>query len=445
MRRPFRPHQRLMYEYLMRERFAALYVEMRLGKTLVVVRKFNSMSYCDRNLIVGPYAVFNSWRKELHLEGNQELIEVSGTKKQRREILDTPGKWYITNKEGHRNFPELAEMPWTSVTLDESRFIANPKSEASKFYTENFRGAVFRTILTGTPAPEGKHEYFQQLKFLDRKMFDFKDYWHFRAKLFEPDQFGRDWAPTLEGEKYINLVLARYAFFMTRKEAGLGRIKIHQQRRITLPPAARKIYKTICREFVLEYNGTVDKTKFATGKHIWLRRLYGGSVMGKFEFTYKLDELVTLLKTELRDEKVIIASMFIDEVMFISAKLKEITGRSNHYIHGSIDNSTRDFRINEFQTGKKTDLIVHPECFKFAKDFSASKTIIFWSTPESLETRLQFEDRILSVGENHPLLYIDLVCDSTTEEDIVESLILKEGKQAMTRRIVKRMQMEASI
>lgn len=434
---------------MMRERHCALFVEMRLGKTLVVVRKFNTMPYLCRNLIVGPYGIFNSWKKELHLEGGHELIEITGSAKQRREILNNTGtgKWYITNKEAHRSIPEIAELPWDTVTLDESRFISNPRSQASEFFTHNFRQAIFRNILTGTPASEGKHEYFQQLKFLDRKMFDFKDYWSFRAKLFEPNQYGHDWTPTLEGEKYINLVLARYAFFMTRKESGLGSIKIHEQRTVPLPAAARKIMRTICKEFVLEHNGQVDKTKFATNKHIWLRRLYGGSVHGKVIFQHKIDALVELLEGELRYEKVVIACVFVEEVEFLSSALHFLTGRTNRRIHGSYPKNKlhRDFIIGEFQNGKAQDLICHPECFKYAKDFSASKTMIFWSTPEGLETRIQFEARIDNLAHSEPLLYIDLVCEETTEQDIVDSLVAKEGTQAMTRRIVQRMQREAGL
>jgi DNA helicase IV len=68
--------------------------------------------------------------------------------------------------------------------------------------------------------------------------------------------------------------------------------------------------------------------------------------------------------------------------------------------------------------------------------------MIFYSTPVG-ETRQQVEDRIITVSDKEPLLYIDLVTEGTIEEDILKSLMLKEGKQEMMRRIVRRLQKEA--
>jgi hypothetical protein len=62
-----------------------------------------------------------------------------------------------------------------------------------------------------------------------------------------------------------------------------------------------------------------------------------------------------------------------------------------------------------------------------------------------LETRKQVEDRIVAAHESEPLLFIDLICEDTIEEDILESLMLSEGEGELMKRCVRRLQKDSQI
>ena len=53
------------------------------------------------------------------------------------------------------------------------------------------------------------------------------------------------------------------------------------------------------------------------------------------------------------------------------------------------------------------------------------KVLIFYSNSYDLELRIQAEDRIHRIGQNHSCTYIDLVSKNTVDEKILDSLLKK--------------------
>jgi SNF2 family DNA or RNA helicase len=58
---------------------------------------------------------------------------------------------------------------------------------------------------------------------------------------------------------------------------------------------------------------------------------------------------------------------------------------------------------------------------------TASSTVIYYSNSYNLEHRLQSEDRTHRIGQAKSVVYIDLVCEGTVDEKIVESLRNKKN------------------
>ena len=163
VRRPLRLYQRVMLQYCLSVQNPALFVQMRLGKTLVTIRSIR-IRQGRKILIVAPYSALYSWSIELELEQEQNTIELYGSRNERLQVLDdqyATGKWFLLNKEGHRILPEIADFSFDIVVIDESTFIKAPYStrkgsQVTRFYCQNFRDAMHRYILTGTPAPESE-------------------------------------------------------------------------------------------------------------------------------------------------------------------------------------------------------------------------------------------------------------------------------------------------
>ncbi len=190
----------------------------------------------------------------------------------------------------------------------------------------------------------------------------------------------------------------------------------------------------------MEGEGKVlNKTVLIITQFIWMRRLFGGFVEDEYIFNGKYQELKSLLEGELKYERIVIWAVFIDELKFL---YKELSKKyAVQIIHGGIKPSDRD---KVLKTPNWQILLAQPECFKYGTDLSVSDTIIYYSTPLGLESRLQTEDRIVDLKKSSALI-IDLIIEDTIEASILKSLKRKESKQEMIRRIVRGLQVEKEL
>ena len=63
MRRKLRPYQVDALKYASIQH-PALFIEMRLGKTLITIRRIKRYPDCNKVLVVAPYSALNSWKKD---------------------------------------------------------------------------------------------------------------------------------------------------------------------------------------------------------------------------------------------------------------------------------------------------------------------------------------------------------------------------------------------
>ena len=107
--------------YCARQPHPALFMEMRLGKTKVVLNHYRHLKCC---LVIAPLAALISWAEEATLEGMPEPILLVGSRAKRLQLLErSPGYlhpgWYCLNYEGLLVVPEVLQLPWDLVVLDE--------------------------------------------------------------------------------------------------------------------------------------------------------------------------------------------------------------------------------------------------------------------------------------------------------------------------------------
>lgn len=95
-----------MLRYALNEQHPALLVEMRLGKSLVVIRRI-AIDRGRRILVVAPNSALDSWEDELAAE-RQTYVRVTGDRSQRLAKLRSPFRWYLLNREAWRTLPEIA-------------------------------------------------------------------------------------------------------------------------------------------------------------------------------------------------------------------------------------------------------------------------------------------------------------------------------------------------
>lgn len=426
-------------------------MEMRLGKTRVSIAWANAHG-CRRNLVVCPVTVIGSWQDELKIVGEPAPYIMRDPE---RLHASAQYKWNLTNFEFVRLHPNISTMDWDAVIVDESTRIKDPKSQVGRALiggtakrkvrgTEEYERVAFpgchaphRAILSGLPAPEGPLNYFCQFQFLHGGMLNCRGYYMFRDHFFAPGPMGWDYEPTSRGRFMIKQYLHENAFVLSRKQAGLKNHKVYETRRVELPPALRRAYNKVEKEYIAEYEGRhLGDTQWAMVASTWLARMAGGFLPvqptvdlneditdspGEFVSDAKVKELVALVMTELKDQQIIVWYRFNAEIEESISALRKV-GIDAAAIMGVTPYATRDQFRRMFAKGEIRIILCQIKCARYGIDLSAADTAIYFSNSYALEERAQSEDRIVHPLKTTPLLYIDLVAANTVDEAVVETL-----------------------
>lgn len=415
------PWQEQALTYCKGQRHRALFMEMRLGKTLVVIREIKQRpqmtTTTDLILVVAPSSALGSWEDELINEGEAYSV-LSGTRKKRLDTLANFGlgmrHWFLLNKEGFLSIGDrLCYVPWNDVILDESTFIKNPKAKVTKYFTHGFRFVNHRWILTGTPDPEGSLDIFCQLKFVFGGMCGHNNFYTFREKNYQPAMNGYHWDALPSTDKLVREEVRKKCFICKRSDV-LTEIKgVSETRYLDFPVDLRALYMKTESEFSLLGRETI----WATVRWHWLRRICNGFVNGKLVWNGKINELLELLQGELKRQSVVVWFSYNLELNECYRQL-QANGIMVGKMTGDDNVSIREQTKKNFQEGLIEVLLCQIKVADMGMNLSKADVAIYFSEPVSALSRRQSADRIYSVNKKYPLLYLYLVVRNTVEHDI---------------------------
>lgn len=441
-------HQQGMAQYAQTTQHPALFCQMRLGKTLVTVRVVRQRVPQDRRglrvLLVMPGSCIRSWIDTLNEEGQAYASIALMDKKKRLALLatvpDHPGNiWVITNKEAHLAVPAMAAIAWDAVVLDESPFIRNPRSKASKYYVGNFRRVPMRTILTGTPNPESDLDYYQQLKFLGHNLLGATDFWKFRARYF--NEIDYTWHPKPGVREAIQSWLSKVAYTLRRKDVQMEVRKVYELRLVTMPPDIRKLYKKLEKEFFLEYDGATVETKTEAAKWGYLRQFCDGVIEDKLVWDGKIRELIGLLEGELRGESVVVWFVYNEPMKRCHEELVK-AGISAKWISGEHDVQERLKVTTAFSRKAFRVLCCQTKIATYGEDFSVADTAVFLGLPAGNLERMQVEERIVHLNKVNKtgVLIVDMVAEDSVDQDLYDLSAQKKHRAVSAGDIIRSMQ-----
>ena len=412
----------------------ALFMQMRLGKTRVSIRWAQGRAPRGRILILAPLAPISpDWVDELKSEGigrasvyNLTLM----TEKLRLEYAFGGPGWYLLNYEGARATPAVLRLPWDVVIADESTALKNPQAQITKLILASTKHIPNRAILSGDPRPENDLNYFTQFKFLYGNFMGFDNYWVFRNAKFQQSKFVEwDWQPKPGVRDEIKQWVHSRAVIQTRKQYKVGGTKVYNRRVVEMNPAQKRAYKKVFRDYEFEY----IKTNFATVRDIWLARIAGGFSPDQENpevlSNNKTNEIVDLLKGELKKEQVVVWFRFNEELQHVLRTLRssniDATG-----MWGATPKVDRIRMRRQFKSGRYQALCVQVKLAYRGIDLSSASTSIYYSNPYDLESRSQSEDRIVHPTKTGLLHLIDINTRGSIDEEI--SLLLRDKRRNST-------------
>jgi len=431
---PFMPrtlftHQQQVLSWARERRHAALMLEMRLGKTLTVIKRVQETDAL-RCLVVAPLSVLRGWAAELREEG-EPCAFVSGTPTQRQAIAAVESsrrRWALISYESLRSSPEIAAMMWDAVILDESTRIKNPRAQITKTMLRMAPGIPHRFILSGLPAPESIMDYWTQMAFVHGgRWMGCKSFYDWRTRFFSPDDRGYEWLPNHGTTEQVIDALKKSAYVLSRKNAGLGETRLAQRLHVDMTKDQRDAYTLATASFRADINGEDVLTNSALVQFGWMLRIAGGfSPDGKRVLSHaKVNELMRLLTdTDLRSQPVVVWCHFIAEMKLIRDTLTS-AGISCACIWGDADADERARVVDAFGSRHRV-VVVQESIGRFGLNLSAADAAVYYSRGYSHETRAQSEDRIVHLTKKRPLLFVDLLTAGTLDADVLDAVKFKK-------------------
>lgn len=283
--------------------------------------------------------------------------------------------------------------------------------------------------LSGTPAPNGEHEYWAQLRCINPAKVPL-NYWRFCNQWMIPHKRtinGREvttgWTLMPSRRKDFEKLLAECSWALTKEECVDLPERTNEYRAVELSIEELQAYITMKHTLTAATaQGSIDATTQA--RFMKLRQLTGGWAYGPERSVLttgqsKLDELVAVLE-EIGRKPVVIWAEFTHDIDRISGAL----GGEARTIDGRTDDDDRRNYIDGFGERFRY-LICHPKAVGHGVTLVQASYAVYYSVGYSYELYHQSRDRIHRVGQKHPCTYIHLIAADTCDRQVLDVLQAK--------------------
>jgi len=428
----FKPHQyqNNIVDHILSHESSGIFADMGLGKTASVLLALTKMRY-KRVLIVAPLRVAHStwpgeiekWTDFQHLQ----YITIKGSPAQRLRLVNRQTDIHLINYE---QLPWLIETwgvrwPYDVVILDEFSKMKSPSTKRFKAM-KKIRKKIKRVVgLTGTPAPNGLMDLWSQSYLLDQGDRLGRTFYGFRQRWFTPDFMGYNWEPKAHAEKEIHERLSDICLSMSASDYLKMPDRIDNTIKVGLPPAARKTYENLEKDFIAEISDeTIVAPNAAAAANKCLQCSNGAIYTEEGEalniHSLKLDALEGAVE-EAAGAPVLIAYNFKSDAVRIQQK----------FGHSACERLDQDPKtIERWNNGEIPILLAHPASAGHGLNLQAGGNIVIWfGLSWSLENYQQFNARLHRQGQGKPVFVHHIVAEKTIDQKVLRVLGEKEITQ----------------
>jgi hypothetical protein len=309
-----------------------------------------------------------------------------------------------------------------TLVIDELSLAKNPQSKRFKALHKHLGAIPRRWGLTGTPIPNNYLDLWMQVRMLDdgkrlgKTFSGYKDEWFYPA-----DYMGYTFKLITGAKEQIDRRLSDLALVMVGNPNDLPSSSIIDIP-ATMPPVARKQYKTLEKEMLAEIADgeiTAPSAGVLVNK---LLQLTSGAVYDEDRnvlpvHTAKLDALRTLLDKHC-GEPVLILTAFKHE----SARIIDAIPEARMF---------NEMLLGDWQDGRIPVWVADPRSLSHGIDgLQKSCRIAIWcSLTYSHETYVQTNARLIRTGQTAETIIYRIICPGTIDDAVAEALRDKSETQ----------------
>lgn len=418
------------------------------GGVLLFLARLKDEGRLPKVLVLGPLSILEpAWGGDISTftPGLRYSIAYASN---RKKAMDADADIYIINHdaikwlERKENKKYLDMFEGGIIIADEFTAFKNPTAQRTKAMMYVASRARMCIPLSGTPRPKSVLDMFVPAWLCDKGERLGKKYYAFRARMCVSEQVGRDpnavkWLEREGANEQVTQKLADISIRFAAKDCQDLPPNAKRYMEVSIPPKVMKAYKDMLKESIMENDsGAVVSAIHAGAKNTKLLQLCTGAVydeLGKVVSFHK--ERYQLVFDLIREvEHSLVAYTWRHERDALAEILDKWNARApaadriNYaFIDGTVkDPSVRARLVKEFQEGRLTTLICHPQSAGHGLTLTRGTRTIWCSATNNAEHFIQFNHRIDRAGQTQKTETIMIAAKGTKETDVYKNMI--EGK-----------------
>ena len=436
----YQPHeyQKRATQFIIDNRYCALFLDMGLGKTVSTLTAIdilkNDYLEIDKVLVIAPKSVaLNTWSGETAKWDHLRKLRISvamGTAAQRSKAIERDADIYVTNRDNVKwivDYFKKEPWPFDTVVLDESSSFKNPSSQRFKALRK-IRPQLRRVIeLTGTPSPNGLMDLWPQIWLLDMGERLGRTLGSYRSEFFTAGRRNGavvyDWIARPGARQRISKRLADISMSMQASDYLDMPDVIDGGLTLALPPDEMRDYQAFQKEQLMQLDNTDIEAVTAAALTNKLLQYTGGAL---YDDQHNWHEVSTAKLEALQD---IVEST--DESVLIYYQYQSEKDRILKMLPDAVTFTGEPELLESWNAGKIRLMLAHPASVAYGLNMQAGGHIIVWYTPTwNLELYMQANARLHRQGQTKPVVIYHLIAAGTIDERVMQALNCKNGSQA---------------
>jgi len=427
------PHQEAAVNKLTKIKVGALYMEQGTGKTrttLSLVQPRLDAGKVDVILWLCPCSVKRNLREDItfHCGELPEEIVIRGI-----ESLSSSDRLYLM-------LLRLVETHKVFLVVDESNLVKNKNAIRTERIIELSKRCQYKLILNGTPISKNEADLFAQWYILDWRILGYQSYYSFAANHLEywtvvlpsgREIVDKNRIKRVLNTDYLAEKIAPYTYQVKKADCLKLPEKRYYRSMFWLTDEQAEAYENIRARYLLNVDELKPETIYkyftalqhvTSGRQVLTdpdARMKTKEVFGNPMDNPRIKALLAALDGN--TDKCIIFCKYQSEIQDVLSMLPnsvEFTGR--------LPQARRQENRERFR-GDAQYLVANKSCGAYGLNLQFCHKLVFYNNDFDLATRLQAEDRVHRIGQDHEVKIIDICAEGTIDNFIVDCLTRKEN------------------